>query len=419
MGSAGSPPQYPGLSPQEQDLLQKQGITLDQFNSILNNENINAQQNQDLLYQLSGLYNQEDVAAIPGEISYTSGPGNRYQFLQKYSDPGSTVPGLGGAGNPGGMTLEQISHLPAGGGDGSFRPVVEAAMDATNAGNGGMTLRDFTSKIGSDKQFALTNGFAVQGAGTPAGKKLTLNQTAVEDLRKRVAAGQATQQELTDLEQGNYKAGLEAFKSQLPQVTELNQLALDRQKRALEGTLPVSQGLLDRKAEDFKHLQEASARRGINITGDTPETATSQSSAGNELMGQFNRTYGLLADQERRGEISGGVPNQIMAPGPASSSSIPGQILGYATAPGSGGLLGAYGNLANAYGGATQPYSQASLASYQGLLNSYNQNAAQNASYYQLGGSLLGGLMGMYGGSSGAPTTGTAKAYPTGSGLKM
>lgn len=367
MGSGGaSPPAYPGLSQSEQDLLQKQGLTLDQFNNILSNENIGQTQNQDLLRQLSGLYSSSDVAATPDTTKFNE-----------------DILGL--------LSSKDVNAWPAL--KLSNDPTVKALLQK-NPSLGNMSGSQAATYLRQNPQAAVAAGAATTVKGTAASKNYTLNQPAVDDLRKRVAAAQANQQQLTDLEQGIYKQGLTSLNSQLPQITELNQLSLDRQKRALEGTLPVSQGLLDQKTQDWMHLKESAARRGIVIDGEDPGAATSQSSAGNELVGQFNRTYGLLTDAERRGELSGGVPGQVYTPGPASSTPSYGQSLNFAQAPGSGSLLGAYGNLASLYGGATQPYAQANMASYQGLLNSYNQRQSNTASQYQLGGTVFGLLAG-------------------------
>jgi hypothetical protein len=396
MGSSGStPPQYPGLSAQERDLLEKQGMSLDQFNSILSQENISAQENQNLLRQLSGLYSEQDVAASPGTPSIGN---DVWAALDEVRA------------NKGNISVEKAG-LQFG------KPISDsskAILAKLALVNGGLRVDEWRAQLQADPQIGVKAGVATMQGATQAGKKYALNQAAVDDLRKRVAAGQATQQELTDLEQGIYKTGLESLKSQLPQITELNQLQLERQKRALEGTLPVSQGLLDRKTKDFVDLKEAAARRGIFIEGDSPETATSQSSAGNELAGQFKRTYGLLEDQERRGEITG-APNQVYTPGPASQNPY-GQQLGYATAGGSGGLLGAYGQLANSYGAAAAPYGQANMNAYQGLLNSYSQGMANTRGNYQLGGQVLGGILGMYGGPAGSAAGATAGGTLMGSG---
>ena len=369
MGSSPTPPSYPGLSEEERSILSKQGVTLDQMNKILSQESIDAGQNQDLLRQLSGLYTIEDV---PGSV----GPSSSKQVFS---------------------LAKAKAYVEAGG---NLNEVSRRAKEVERAGN----------DLAYAQSLGITDTQVTPGEAIAASKKYTLNQSAVDDLRKRVAAGQATQEELANLEQGIYKEGLLGLQAQLPQITELNQLTLDRQKRALEGTLPVSEGLLNRKAEDFAHLREAAARRGIQISGDTPETATSQSSAGNELVGQFNRTYGLLTDAERRGEITG-APNQVYTPGPASGNTY-GQQLSFATAPGSGGLLGAYGNLANAYGGAAAPYANAAANTYQSQLNAYMQRQSNNLGYAQIGGSLLGGIIGSFGGPAG-----TAMGSMTGSRL--
>ena len=378
MGSSGSPPSYPGLSAEERNILSKQGVTLDQMNKILSQESIDSGQNQDLLRQLSGLYTSEDTSAVPGEVTVNSDVVN---FLSRIGDDAIGVPR----------------------GDPMWDRVVKSGI----AGGRNTTGNQVLERLRSDPNNALALGFATRGAETPAGKKFILNQAAVEDLRKRVSAGQATQQELTDLETGIYKEGLLGLQSQLPQIMELNKLTLERQKKALEGTLPVSEGLMSRKTEDFIHLREAAARRGIQIEGDSPESATSQSSAGNELVGQFNRTYGLLMDAERRGEITG-APQQVYTPGPASQTSSYGQQLGFATSPGAGGLLGAYGNLANQYGGAAAPYINATNNAYQSLLNQYMQGASNRSGTASLIGMGIGGLLAL-------PTGGMS--VPVGAGL--
>lgn len=64
--SAPQLPQYPGLTPEEQNILTKQGMSLDQFNQIIQAGGAGLQQNQDLLKGMSGLYNPD------GSINQTS-----------------------------------------------------------------------------------------------------------------------------------------------------------------------------------------------------------------------------------------------------------------------------------------------------------------------------------------------------------
>lgn len=87
------------------------------------------------------------------------------------------------------------------------------------------------------------------------------------------------------------------------------QLQIDRQTRALEGTLPVSEGLEQRRAEEFRVFKEGQARRGNIISGDDSYTATANTTAGMQSLNSFNDTYKLAEDAERRGEIQTGQAN--------------------------------------------------------------------------------------------------------------
>lgn len=88
---------------------------------------------------------------------------------------------------------------------------------------------------------------------------------------------------------------------------ELAALEQQRYKAALQqqqGQLSVAQQQA-RKAE-FEKFREAAGRRGIRILGDDPSTATSNSTAGIQLLGEFNKRYDLLADEQRRADLNFG-----------------------------------------------------------------------------------------------------------------
>lgn len=176
----------------------------------------------------------------------------------------------------------------------------------------------------------------------------------------------------------------------LQKQTELNQLNMDRYERALKGTLPVSEGLTQQKADDFKLLKENAARRGISITGDTPETATSDSTSGAALLGQFNRTYGLRTDAERQAQLSGNTNSTI-------------SLLGASQDSGPASLLNVGGNLANSYANAASPYANQRMLDYQSAINQYNYKKqgqqGTGAAIGAVGGGILGGI---YGGPMGA-----------------
>lgn len=135
------------------------------------------------------------------------------------------------------------------------------------------------------------------------------------------------------------QGAVDNLRSDITKNREIGLLQADRLEKALRGELPISEGTTQRKATEFNLLKESAARRGIEIQGDSVDAATSDSTSGNELVGQFKRTYGLLEDAERRGEIAGvsginlGAPTLSLA---ASGNSYgPGSIAqGYAQGAG-------------------------------------------------------------------------------------
>jgi len=98
----------------------------------------------------------------------------------------------------------------------------------------------------------------------------------------------------------------------------------ERQKLALEGKIPISTGTSLRKQEQFSLLKEGASRMGHTIEGDAPESAVSDSTAGSQLLGEFNRTWGLLEDAERRGEISEGGASFLNSYGAAKGTQVTG-----------------------------------------------------------------------------------------------
>lgn len=105
-----------------------------------------------------------------------------------------------------------------------------------------------------------------------------------------------------------YEAKLNAAPSAYDQTND--QIASAEQARYLaalnqqQGQLSVAQQQA-RKAE-FQRLVEAAGRRGIRILGDDPSTASSNSTAGNQLLSEFNKRYDALADQQRVADLSFG-----------------------------------------------------------------------------------------------------------------
>lgn len=182
---------------------------------------------------------------------------------------------------------------------------------------------------------------------------------------------------------------------------EISKMQLDRYEKALAGTLPVSEGTMQRKKEEFALLRENAARRGINIEGTSLDDATSDSTAGAALLGQFKRSYGLIEDAERRGELAGGVNSGLSLMG-ASSAAGPAQFLGA-----SNGLIGAAGAIA-------QPYANQRMLEYQAGIN-----AANYRNQGRIGaGQIIGGVIGAGAGAlSGTGPMGVGVGYQIGAGV--
>lgn len=307
-------PDVPQLSGEERALLQKQGVTLDQFNSILSSENVNAQQNQALLKGISGLYNPDG----------------------------------------------------------------------------------------------------------------TINQEALSSLRQRTLA-QQTQQEALGQQGLNYLQGVFGS-SELDNVS--GQAGLEEANqylRALQGTEPLSAALSQQEADRFKKLTESAGQRGIRITGNDLFTATSDSTAGNQLLSQLRKEAQFNRETQRENALNRlqsanmarlgfGLQNRGQLADIATGTQYaPGQTsLGYmqsASQMGPASLLGSYQGLASSYGQATQPYQQQRYLQYQGGL----QNAANRQSRAQGIGALLGGAAGAaYGATN--PAIGPGLGFGIGSG---
>lgn len=90
---------------------------------------------------------------------------------------------------------------------------------------------------------------------------------------------------------------------------DVSLLQAQRLKAALEGTLPVSQGSIQRKTEQFAQLKEQAARAGNPIFGDDPESAFSHSTAGTQMLKSFTDQWRSAEDAERRGDIQTGFGN--------------------------------------------------------------------------------------------------------------
>lgn len=294
MGGAmgGDTPDVPGLSAEERDLLQKQGVTLDQMNQILSGERSQIEQNRSLLQQFSGLYNSDGsindqaVSSLRGKIMET-------QALQE------------------GISIDALKYLK-----GIFQPT--------------------------------------------------------------------------------------AYQQQSNQVA---QQELDRYQNALTGNIPLTAAQKQQEQKQFELLKEQAGQRGIKIDGNDIFSATSESTAGNQLLSNLRQDTNVQRQQLSESELSRGYAANTGRLGLGLSQQ--GQLAGIAqsniTQPGSSqlnflqnsfsqtpaSLLSGYSNLSSQYQSSLDPYQS---QRYLGFQNSLAQYGAQQQMYSDLLG--LGGKLG-------------------------
>jgi hypothetical protein len=384
MSDSVSAPPPPGLSKEEKDLIAKQGLTLDQFNNLLSDSRIQSTETQGILKNLSGLYKTVNV--------------------------------------PGSDTTKTVNTIDTGRIDAQIAKL-NKQLEGTpqrDQGNIKNAINSLTAMRGN-ADLAAKGGYVTTtttGSKTEDSTKQILDEDALASLKSRIQQNQDYDSNIRNAA-GKY---LDSFVSQnlSPQQTALQgkqvdiaNLQADRLTSALKGELPVSPALTQRKQQDFNTLKEQLARSGHVITGDTPDTAQGFSTPAIQSLESFNKTYGLLEDQERRGELDAGSAENIAQYGLLSSdatnklnqaltlsnfSTNPGgsqlSLLTGANSAGPTNLLPYYSSLASGYGGALQPYQNQSAMQYQtGLQNSANA-AAGNAAIYQLLGSGIGAYAG-------------------------
>jgi hypothetical protein len=414
MSKSVSAPPPPGLTKEERDLIEKQGYTLDQFSNLLSDQSIQTKSTQNLLQQVSGLYKSVDTPAGPETTSYNVNASTVSPFVGKnrgFLDDNTIRKNFDKPTSDFLINFAQGSLGKRGDGAGRGTRGTQEAFDALNQiASGQATLKDYglTADDIKGTQFAKE----IKTPGAAAHTDMVLDPDAVKDLKARIQANQ------------NYESGLrDSTNSFIDQFVQQNlagpgelqkkqdtiaNLQADRLTSALKGELPISPALTQRKNQDFQQLKESLARSGHVITGDSPDEAQGFSTPAIQSLESFKKTYGLLEDQERRGEIDAGTQANIAQYGllSADQQNKLGQALtlrgltgtgdaslGYATGANGAGpasLLPQYQSLSSGYAGMAQPYQYQRGMQYQTGLQNASNAAAGNASIYQLLGTGLG-----------------------------
>lgn len=233
----------------------------------------------------------------------------------------------------------------------------------------------------------------------------SINTAALQSLQQRVQQQQQIDQQLGN----NANQALTGIFDQGQVGTLSDQAGIQEAQNyltALQGPGTVSEAQKQAEAEQFRKLAESAGQRGIRITGNDLFTATSDSTAGNQLLSQLRKEAQLGRETYRNNELNRlqqanmqrlgfGLNRQAqtydigqgLRQDPAAAQlnySTQAQTLGPAS------LLGSYQGLSQQYGAAAQPYQQQRYLQYQGQI----QNAANRTARNQGAGALLGGAAG-------------------------
>jgi hypothetical protein len=209
---------------------------------------------------------------------------------------------------------------------------------------------------------------SISGLFNPDG---TINQTALQNFGQQVQGYQNTQQGVYD--------------------TALQQGMLEDQlyRQALAGTGPVSEGLKQQKAKDFQMLKESAGRRGIRITGDSFENATSNSTAGIRMLGEMGRRYDLAVDNERNALRQWGSGQSLNRMGALASFDPTASRMGYLNQA-TVGMMPILNNINQGYMGYMQPYQQQRMAQFNRDSAQAQADAQWKNSMWQGAGQLAG-----------------------------
>lgn len=327
----------------------------------------------------------------------------------------SVVGGLiGGAG--GAIT----GRLLRGTGGGSKSPGVPALsqQELDLLQNQGVTLDQFNSILQSSTKTAEANqgiNQTLSGLYNPDG---SVNQAAVQALQGKLQAQQGTNEQIG---QNANQQLLNIFdQGQLGTLSDQAGVAeAQNYLNALNTQSSPTEAQKQDEAERFRKLSEAAGQRGIRIAGNDLFTASSDSTAGNQLLSQLRQEAQLSRETQRNNDLTRlqqanmqrlgfGLQRQGQTATLASSmqydpSARPIGFAQNAQSVGPQSLLGHYQNLSSSLGAATQPYQQQRYLQFQGDLQNYANKQERKKAI----GGLIGGVGGgIIGGMAGQPGLG-------------
>lgn len=273
------------------------------------------------------------------------------------------------------------------------------------------------TNIGQQSGVSQQFGNVIQGTSTQLGQNQnilqaisglfnqdgTVNPSAVTQLRQLAsgqtsAAGQAGQQALSGLSGTN------------------DTLAKTQQAytNALQGNVPANKQLQFQQNQSFQQLKEQAAQQGIDIQGDSFDSATSKSTAGQKLLQNFQQNAGIQNQNYQLGYLGqlGTNMGQIAGTGATQantgtglsqfSQQTPLGYLGQSITSGQSALAPMLSQYQSQLGQAYQPLYMQQIGPYQQQMAQAQANYQSGLQQYQSNQGMMGGIGSLVGTGIGA-----------------
>lgn len=169
----------------------------------------------------------------------------------------------------------------------------------------------------------------------------------------------------------------------LQQSQAASQQALTNYQNSLTGNIPQNQMLEQQKQEAWNQMVQNAAQQGIRISGDSPQSAVSQSTAGNQQIADFNKSWAAQEQNYNLGQQQIGLQAQ-QAGNAQANSQVQNTLSGYNTLSGINTQLQQpyQQQTLGQFGVATNQALQNSSVANQNLLNQYQQQTGQTLANY-------------------------------------
>ena len=219
------------------------------------------------------------------------------------------------------------------------------------------------------------------GTSRPGAPTLPTAPTLVAPTLPQYPGFSQDTQNLLTQQQGNLAGAQGAVSSYgsnpyLQQSQQASQQALTNYQNALTGNIPPNQMMAQQKTEAWNQMVQNAAQQGIRISGNRPQSAVSQSTAGNQQIADFNKSWAAQEQNYNLGQQQLGLQAQQAGNAQANTQ--------YQN------TLGGYNTLSGMNTNIQQPYAAQTQGQYQQATNQSTDNAnianqnAMNAYQQQL-----------------------------------